>query len=137
MRTPRLVAGAWLLGTAASLLLAVVLIGCCALPFHGVVHEWLPCHVAQAALSTHSGESPGHPREPATPAQPKRERDHSDPQRLTERPDLRSSPAAALLARTPATPPGAAAQRSRLPLGATRCDDDVGTRLALLDTLRI
>jgi hypothetical protein len=45
------------------------------------------------------------------------------------------SPAVVLVASSPATTP--AAYRSFITLGAARCDDDVGARLATLDTLRI
>jgi hypothetical protein len=136
MRTVRLVASAWLAGAAASVLLAAVLIGCCALPFHGALHRLLPCHAAQAALAGHAaGSHDSQP--PAVPASRERDRETLGLDRQAQRLELRCEAPLAPRSLVPSPPPGATAGRSRLALGAMRCDDDVGLRLALLDTLRI
>ena len=136
MRNARWVATAWLAGTGASLLLAFVLIGCCALPFHGLVHQWVPCHMAQAVLAAHEDGAGGDHDPPASPAPQKR--DAPTPElRLAGRGEPRSTVATALLSPPLARLAGPISHRSQLALGAMRCDDDVGLRLALLDTLRI
>ncbi len=68
----KLIAAAWIVGTAASALaLFLFLFGCCVLPFHRVLHRAFPIcsHVAGILASGHRGD----PRDatPAAPAQSK------------------------------------------------------------------
>jgi hypothetical protein len=132
----RLVASVWLAGVLASALLAIVLIGCCALPFHDVAHRWVPCHLAQAAVAPPADGPREDDRAPVAPAPRKRET--PDPQRIVDKLDPRTAAVSATLsARVPSQPGGDPTARSRRTQGAVRCDVDVGVRLALLDTLRI
>ena len=125
----------WLLASSAPVVLAIVLVGCCALPFHGLVHRFMPlCAMAEVALTAHHhGEQDGH-ESPATP--PQKQNDDA-----RTRPAVKPEPRASLLAALPAgslrSLPPSVVLRSQLSPGAFRCDDDVGTRLARLDTLRI
>ena len=125
----------WLLTSAVPLLSAMAVLGCCALPFHRTLHEVVPCEMAQMALTPqHHGGHGGHDQ-PAAPAPAKR--DGQDAFKQVWKSEARQSaplpPAVGSILRL--TQP--VAQRSQIALGAVRCDDDVGTRLALLDTLRI
>lgn len=110
---------------------AVVLVGCCVLPFHGVIHRLLPLCQTAAAIVGGEGDG-GH--------------DHSVPAPPPQRTDDERGPAAAArwsagvfpaLAVTAQTVVGT---RSRLRAlsrpEATRCDDDVGARLTLLRVFR-
>ena len=65
----KLIAGAWIVGSVASLfLLAAFLFGCCALPFHRVLHRALPiCGYVTGILS-----GANHEQHDATPASNKR-----------------------------------------------------------------
>ena len=135
MKRRRIVVLTWLAATAAPVALAVVLIGCCALPFHGLVHRLLPlCDMAETALTAHHhGDHEGHEPPAAPPAQ---KQDGQDGPRLAWKSEARGTffvTVAAVATRVPQ----AVAHRSQTAPGAFRCDDDVGTRLALLDTLRI
>ena len=122
-----------LLVSGVPLVLALVLVGCCALPFHGLLHRVMPlCAMAEAALTAHHEGTAGH-EHPATP--PKKQDDQGQ-----ARPAVKPEPRASLLALTSgslSSRPPSVALRSQLSPGAFRCDDDVGTRLARLDTLRI
>jgi hypothetical protein len=131
----RLLVLTWLLATAAPALLAIVLIGCCALPLHGMVHSILPlCETAESVLAGqgHDGQEHEH-RAPA----PRQKQDQQEGPRLAwktvPRVGVVSLPAAVALHELPLD----VARRSQSAPSAFRCDDDVGTRLALLDTLRI
>jgi hypothetical protein len=124
----------WLAASAVPFVLAVVLVGCCALPFHGLVHRLLPlCAMAETALTVHQEAADGH-EHPATP--PQKNDDHG-----RARPAVKPEPRTLLLAALPAGSlralPPSVVLRSQLSPGAFRCDDDVGTRLARLDTLRL
>jgi len=133
----RTVVFTWLMASAMPLMLAMALLGCCALPFHGTLHKVMPCGMAQMALTPQpQGDHGGHgSHQPAAP--PAQKQDGQDGTRLAWKSEARQA------APLPATVgaivdlPRPPADRSRVALGATRCDDDVGTRLALLDTLRI
>jgi len=112
-----LIAAAWIVGSAVPLLAATVfLVGCCVLPFHGVVHRVMPlCEMAVNALRG------GDHEEHQTPAQPKQEpvkrivAEIADPFRL-----VATTKTETLVAAAPA------AHRSFISLGAMRCDQDVG-----------
>jgi hypothetical protein len=125
----------WLLGSAVPLVLTVAWVGCCVLPLHGMVHKLMPlCEMAEQALSAHhhGGEDHDHPSTPAPQKQ-----DQQDGPGWVRKIEPRSSVQAALTSWSVRAVPPSVAQRSQTAPGAFRCDDDVGTRLALLDTLRI
>jgi hypothetical protein len=135
MNRRRLLVFAWLLATGAPIALAVALVGCCALPFHGLVHRVLPlCDMAEAALTAHHHGSHDEHEQPAAP--PPQKQDGPDGPRPAWKSERTAHP-------TPLASwalrhlPEEVARRSQIAPGALRCDDDVGTRLALLDTLRI
>jgi hypothetical protein len=136
MKRRRVVVLSWLAATAVPAALAVVLIGCCALPFHGLVHRLLPlCDMAEMALAAHHhGNHDGH-EEPAAP--PAQKQDGQDGPRLAWKSEGRGSFGATFAAVATPHVPLEVVHRSQTAPGAFRCDDDVGTRLALLDTLRI
>ena len=114
----RVIAAAWIVGATVPLLMATVfLVGCCALPFHNVVHKLMP--VCEMAMSVLRGDAAADDREgDATPAQEK--------QRIaTALPNVVRLTAADVPERkiAMATPAG---YRSFITLGAVRCDRDVG-----------
>ena len=126
----------WLLASSVPLALALVLVGCCALPFHGLVHRLMPlCAMAETALTAHHhAEHDGHGDPPAAPA---KRQDNPDGPRLVWKSEARAPFLAPLASSSLHQVPQEVARRSQLSPSALRCDDDVGTRLALLDTLRI
>jgi hypothetical protein len=125
----------WLLASTAPFLLAVVLIGCCALPLHGLMHRLLPlCQMAEQVLAAHHHGDHEHDQ-PAAP--PPQKQDHQDGPRLAWKSEPRVFVAAPLGPWSLRELPQAVVHHSQTAPGAFRCDDDVGTRLALLDTLRI
>jgi len=137
MRRTRLLTIAWLFGgMAVPVAAALVLFGCCELPFHGLVHKVMPlCQLATAVLVHHDGHD-HHGDAPAVPAparpdgKPSAERAWRTPDRLSFGPPLLAE---ATLPTSTASQP----LRRSLPVGAFRCDDDVGTRLAFVETLRL
>ena len=133
MRRTRLLAIGWLLGgTVVPAIAAVAILGCCRLPFHGLVHRVMPlCELATAALAHHHhGEDDPAVPAPARPeSKPSAEHAWRVPERLAISPPF---VAAASLPPAAGQPP-----RRTLPIGAFRCDDDVGTRLAFVETLRL
>ncbi len=133
----RLIVAGWLLGAG---LAAFLLVGCCVLPFHGLVHRLVPlCDLAVAVVTGgDAGHGHGHDHEhPATPA------DRQDGPAPGARHPVSWQPAArsgftVALAATPERPLDSPARyRTLVSLGAIRLDEDVGARLAALDTLRI
>ena len=136
MNRQRTIVLTWLLATGVPVALAVVLIGCCALPFHGLVHRLLPlCDMAEVALTAHHhGGHDGHEKPVAPPPQ---KQEGQDGPRLVWKSEARGSYLMPVASGELPCLPQEVAQRSQIAPGALRCDDDVGTRLALLDTLRI
>lgn len=136
MRGRRAFVLGWLLASSVPLVLAIVLVGCCALPFHRLLHRVMPlCAMAVAALTAHHhGEHDGHGEPPAAPA---KRQDNPDAARLVWKSEARAPFLAPLASWTVHQAPREAARRSQVASSALRCDDDVGTRLALLDTLLI
>jgi hypothetical protein len=118
-------AAAILLGALVPLLApAVFLFGCCALPFHKVMHKAAPlCH---AAVDSLRGEH--HPQTPAP------EKQEPVKRLLTTSP--RAFQLAVALPAHRSAPAAATAYRSFITLGAMRCDRDVGLHL-LVATLLI
>lgn len=127
----RYVAAAWIAGATVPLLLsAVFVVGCCVLPFHGVVHRLMPlCAMATNVMTGHHAESSS-----PTPA-PAREKQEPVKRMATVIPATvhlaMSNDARARLASSPSTD-----HRSFISLGAIRCDQDVGLHV-LVDTFRI
>jgi hypothetical protein len=126
----RLFAAAWITGATVPLLLGTVfVIGCCALPFHNVLHKLMP--LCEMAASVMRGDFAAHDRD-ATPAPEKKE---PVKRMVTEVPRpfrLAADTAGAMRLSTPR----AAAYRSFITLGAVRCDQDVGLHV-LVETFLI
>jgi hypothetical protein len=134
VKRARLLAICWLLGgTVVPVAAALLIFGCCELPFHGLVHRVMPlCEMATAALQHHDHDTDA-PAVPA-PARPEAKPTAQQAWRMPER--LAIDPPLMLAAVLPPSAAGAPQHRV-LPVGAFRCDDDVGTRLAFVETLRI
>ena len=114
----RFVAAAWIAGATVPLLLATVfLVGCCVLPFHGVMHKLMPvCSMAMNAMRGHDdGQTP-------MPAREKQEPVKRVAVALSEM--ARTQPASAPSMRL--SLPSPTSYRSSISLGALRCDQDVG-----------
>ena len=136
MRSRGIIVLAWLAVSGVPLLLALALFGCCALPFHESVHRVVPlCHLAETALAPPGASGRGDAGQPATPAPQKQ--DGQDGWRIAWKREAPATMLPPLTARFLGPQAVAAGTRNQLSLGALRCDDDVGTRLALLDTLRL
>jgi hypothetical protein len=135
MKRSKWIAAAWVVGfTIPALTATVFLIGCCMLPFHGVIHKIMPlCQIAAHVMRGEHGDDDHHHSAQTAPLPEKRE----PVKRVLKflRPVGLAPTAAVLVSLSPATTP--TAYRSFITLGAARCDDDVGNRLANLDTLRI
>ena len=98
--------------------MSVLIFGCCALPFHRVIHRVFP--VCTGIMKTHESHTP------TTPA------------------TVTAKRAPVVFAKTapkiataivPFTPRPSPLLRNRITLGALRCDDDVGLHLLLLTLL--
>lgn len=130
-----IIAAAWVAGATVPLAVAAVfVVGCCVLPFHGLLHKALPlCHVAVDFLS---GGHDDHDADHHPAPQPPQKQQLSGPSLLTT-----------LTARTSLGRDGggsvfqprssAAAHRSFIALGAIRCDQDIGLHRLLIETFRI
>lgn len=128
MRRAALVAIALAGATVPAFLAALLLFGCCVLPLHRQIHQVVPlCHIA-AKLTQGTGET----RDQSTPAQEKQ----VSKKVFTEL-TSRFAMTRQLGTLTPLVASFPADHRSFITLGAVRCDEDVGMRLLLLDTLRI
>jgi len=118
--------------TLPAIVATVFLVGCCVLPFHGLIHKVLPlCEIAANVMRGEDHHDHGSTQ--PVPVPEKQQSAKGLGKMLM--PIGNVGPALHVLGDTPATTP--AAYRSFMTLGAVRCDDDVGTRLAVLDTLRI
>lgn len=129
----RLIAAAYMAGATVPLLAATLfLVGCCVLPFHGVMHKLMP--LCEAATNVMRGDQAAHDHQhDATP--PAREKQEPVKRIATEPVSpLRLSRVAAdsrMHATTAAT-----AYRSFITLGAVRCDQDVGLHV-LVETFLV
>lgn len=119
---PRVLAAVLVTGATIPLLAAAAfLIGCCVLPFHGMIHQLMP--LCEGAASVAAGGHDDHDRD-TLPAVPARDQ---EPVRtaLMVLPGTASGASephqAGSLAVTASTAP-----RSFMSLGALRCDQDVG-----------
>ena len=127
----RLLAAAWIVGATIPLLMATVfVVGCCVLPFHGVMHKLMP--ICDMATSLMRGDHDEHEQDATTP--PAREKQEPVKRIATEVPLVfrltitDSSRATAFTAMT--------SYRSFITLGAVRCDRDVGLHV-LVETFLI
>lgn len=131
----RLVAAIWITGATVPLLLATVfLVGCCVLPFHGVMHKLMPLCEMAASVMRGDHASDGHQHD-AVPPEPARQK-----QEPVQRIASEVANAFRLLATTASqrvvAPSAATDYRSFITLGAIRCDRDVGLH-ALVETFLI
>lgn len=119
-----LIAAVWVAGAIVPLLMATVfVVGCCVLPFHGVVHKVMP--LCDMAVSVMGGDMAGHDHgHDATPA-PAREKQEPVKRVAMEMPGTFRLDAETGTAHA-AAPTASAAYRSFISLGAVRCDRDVG-----------
>lgn len=130
-----IIAAAWVAGATVPLALAAVfVVGCCILPFHGLLHKALPlCHVAVDFLSGgHDDHDADH--HPAPP--PPEKQQVSGPSlltTLTAKTSLVRGDGWAMF--QPRYSP--VAHRSFISLGAIRCDQDIGLQRLLIETFRI
>ena len=127
------IAAAWIVGSTVPLLAATVfLVGCCVLPFHGVMHKLMPlCDMAAHVLR---GEH-GHHDDAATPPAPAREKQEPVKRIATPVPQtFRLAVSTAALPVTGTT--SGTAYRTFITLGAVRCDQDIGLHV-LAQTFRI
>jgi len=123
------IAAAWIAGTTLPLLAsAVMLFGCCVLPFHRVLHRVMPlCHTAIGVL--HGAREAPEPQAPAREKQEPAKRIATAAPRPTRVAQQPSTTRAWIVATK-------AAYRSVVTHGALRCDQDVGLHL-LVATLLI
>jgi len=115
------IAAAWIAGVTVPLLVSVVFVfGCCVLPFHGVIHKFMPlCNVA---IDFMRGEQHEHQQAPVP------EKQQPVKRIALEMPRAFHSTIASTAQRS-ATPSAATAYRSFISLGAIRCDQDIGLHL--------
>lgn len=125
------IAAAWLIGTTIPLLMATVMVfGCCVLPFHGVIHKFMPfCNVA---FNVMRGEHHASDPQPPLPARAKQE----PVKRIATEVPRMFQLAVAAQPEHDAGANHAASYRTFIALGALRCDQDVGLHL-LISTLLI
>jgi len=126
--TRRLIAAAWIAGAAVPLLgAALLVVGCCVLPFHGLIHKMMPACEIAAHLMRGGHDHDEHPQ-PSSPAQERQEPANRIAASLTTATQLHSGRSENALELPPTA---ASAYRSFITLGALRCDQDVG--LVVLD----
>lgn len=120
----RIVAAIWVAGATVPLLAAAVfLVGCCILPFHGLMHRLMPvCETAAGIVAGDHGDD--HDAAPVTPA-----REKEPVRRLLSVPATTSTIDSVARVAIPPAVTASAAPRSFMTLGAVRCDQDVGLHL--------
>lgn len=118
----RLIASIWIAGATVPLLAGTILIvGCCALPFHQVIHRVMP--LCEAAMRVMSGDTDdGQGERPSAPA---REKQEPVPRIVTIVPSSCRFAGSTATPLIPSTRSGTG-YRSFIALGALRCDHDVG-----------
>jgi hypothetical protein len=121
----RIVAAVWVAGATVPLLAAAVfLVGCCILPFHGLMHKLMPlCETAANIVAGGHGEH-DHDATPATPV-----RENEPVKRLLTVLTTTSPIDSVARVAAPLAVTASAAPRSFMSLGAVRCDQDVGLHL--------
>ena len=134
MKASKWIAAAWIGGvTLPALAATVFLVGCCMLPFHGLIHKVMPlCETAAHMMRGEHGED-HHDAQPV-PVPEKQEPVKRVVKLLLP---VQNSAAMTVDVRSPSPATTPAAYRSFITLGAARCDDDIGAWLASLNTLRI
>lgn len=128
----RLLIAAWIIAATVPLLVATVfVVGCCVLPFHGVVHKLMPlCDMAANVM-----RGGGHDAEGASTPAPAREKQEPVKRIVTQVSNaFRVVPQNG--AATATAPRATTAYRSFITLGAVRCDRDVGLHV-LVETFLI
>ena len=126
----RLIIAASIAGmTVPALLATVFLLGCCLLPFHGVMHKLMPvCDMAASIMrGDHGADGHGHDEAAVPPA---REKQEPVKRIALAVPDAFRFAAASSALRV-TNPSATTSYRSFITLGAIRCDRDVG--LSVLD----
>lgn len=120
------IAAVWILGaTVPALLATAFLVGCCVLPFHGVMHKLMPlCEMAATMVRGDHGGASDHEHD-ATPA-PARQKDDSMNRVATSLPPVARLAERAATATSTIAAASRTAHRSFITLGAIRCDQDVG-----------
>lgn len=135
MKSSKWIAAAWIAGvTVPALAATVFIIGCCMLPFQGMIHKVMPlCEMAAHVMRGEHGDE--HHRDAQPVPVPEKQEPVKRVVKLLLPVHNGAATTVAVLSPSPATTP--AAYRSFITLGAARCDDDVGGRLASLNILRI
>jgi hypothetical protein len=120
----RIVAAVWVAGATVPLLgAAVFLVGCCILPFHGLMHTLMPvCETTAGIVAGDHGDD--HHAAPVTPA-----REKEPVKRLLSVSSTTSRIDSVACVAIPLAVSASAAPRSFMSLGAVRCDQDVGLHL--------
>lgn len=128
------IAAAWLIGATLPVAAAVVfLVGCCVLPFHGLIHRVMPiCHMAAHILQGDDGDHKQGSQAPSVPAREKQE----PVKRMASTLPQSVCVAQAVTTIRAVISTDATGYRSFITLGALRCDQDVGLQ-PLLTTFRI
>jgi len=129
----RLIAALWIAGATIPVVASTIfLIGCCVLPFHGVMHKLMPL-CGMAAIAGDAGAEGDRGDQPKVPA---REKQDSVSQLVAEiSKSIRSEVwlTDSSIQRSPRSETG---YRSYVSLGALRCDQDVGLNV-LVETFLI
>lgn len=131
----KVIAAVWITGATVPLLLATVfLVGCCALPFHALMHKLMPiCEMAATVIrGDHAASDHDHGTAPAAPA---REKQEPAKRIATEVANVFMLSAVSGEARAHAST-ARDGYRSFITLGAIRCDQDIGLH-ALVQTFLI
>lgn len=129
----RVIAAAWIVGATVPVLMGtVLLVGCCVLPFHNVVHKLMP--VCEMAIDVIRGDQTAddHDHDAVPPA---REKQEPVKRIATQVPSVFRLAVSTTTERTIA-PSAANDYRSFITLGAVRCDRDVGLHV-LVETFLI
>lgn len=115
------------------LLATAFLVGCCVLPFHGVMHKLMP--LCETAASMMRGDTHADHDHDAAPPAPARDKQEPVKRIATEVPDALRLTAVKATQRAIA-PTATTSYRSFITLGAMRCDQDVGLH-TLVETFLI
>lgn len=132
----RVVAAVWIVGgTLPTLAATAFIVGCCVLPFHGLMHKLVPfCDMAASVMrGDHGAEGHDHEAVPPAPVREKQETAKSSLASVMPHAFRLSTsiPLQRLIAPTATT-----GFRSFISLGALRCDEDIGLHV-LVETYLI
>lgn len=126
MKRRRIIAAVWITGATVPFLLATVfLVGCCVLPFHGIIHKLMPLCEMASSIARGDHHDDGHDHDAVPPA-PSGDKQEPVKRIASDVPSLFRLAAATAGAARPAAPTATTAYRSFISLGAVRCDRDVG-----------